>query len=197
MLRRKGRYPTIAVDDNGRGMSVEKLRSVAGNLFESAKVGDGRTLGEKAIGTLAFQQLGGRLDIVTRPEGSDVTHSLRLERGKATAQLEVNEKRRPRATPGTTVYLSELDPEVLRVLTLRKVVDYLRRRRGPALARGDYVIEVQEGRSVETVTAERPEGIRLALAPQSTLWVASTSPSTSLRRTAASAGCRRSDGRAP
>lgn len=143
VLRRKGRYPTIAVDDSGRGMTVEKLRSVARNLFESDKVGDGRTLGEKAIGTLAFQQLGGRLDIVTRPEGSEVTHSLRLERGKATAQLEPNERRRPRHAPGTTVYISELDPEVLRVLTHRKVVDYLRRRRGPALARGDYAIEVQ------------------------------------------------------
>lgn len=170
ILRRKGRYPTIAVDDCGRGMTVEKLRSVARNLFESDKVGDGRTLGEKAIGTLAFQQLGGRLDIVTRPEGSDLTHSLRLERGRATAQLEPNERRRPRHTPGTTIYISEIDPEVLRVLTLRKVVDYLRRRRGPALARGDYVIEVQEGRTIETVSPERPDGIRLALAPQSTLW---------------------------
>lgn len=170
VLRRKGRYPVIAIDDDGRGMTVEKLRSIARNLFESGKAGDGRTLGEKAIGTLAFQQLGGRLDIVTRPEGSEVTHSLRLERGKATAQLEPVERRRPRATPGTTVYLSELDPEVLRVLTLRKVVDYLRRRRGPALARGDYVIEVQEGKTIEVVSPERPDGIRLALAPQHTLW---------------------------
>ena len=170
VLRRKGRYPTIAIDDSGRGMTADKLRSIARNLFESDKVGDGRTLGEKAIGTLAFQQLGGRLDIVTRPEGSDVTHSLRLQRGQATAQLELHERKRPRSTPGTTVYLSELDPEVLRVLTLRKVVDYLRRRRGPALARGDYVIEVQEGRTVEVVSPDRPDGIRLALASQSTLW---------------------------
>ncbi|HVM08379.1 MAG TPA: ATP-binding protein [Acidimicrobiales bacterium] len=170
VLRRKGRYPTIAIDDSGRGMTVDKLRSVARNLFESEKAGDLRTLGEKAIGTLAFQQLGGRLDIVTRPEGSDVSHSLRLERGKAIAQLEENERRRPRATPGTTVYISELDPDVLRVLTMRKVVDYLRRRRGPALARGDYVIEVQEGKTVETVTPDRPDGIRVALPAQATLW---------------------------
>jgi hypothetical protein len=31
---------------------------VARSLFESAKAGDDRTLGEKAIGILAFQQLG-------------------------------------------------------------------------------------------------------------------------------------------
>lgn len=170
VLRRKGRYPVIAVDDSGRGMDAERLRAIARNLFESAKAGDDRTLGEKAIGMLAFQQLGRRCDIVSRPEGDATTYALRLERGKANAQLEMNERRRARATPGTTVYISELDPDVLRVLTQRKVVDYLRRRRGPALARGDYAIEVQEGRSVELVTPEQPDGMRLDLPAQQTLW---------------------------
>jgi C4-dicarboxylate-specific signal transduction histidine kinase len=47
VLRRKGRYPVIAVDDLGRGMSPERLRQVARNLFESSKVGDNRTLARK------------------------------------------------------------------------------------------------------------------------------------------------------
>jgi hypothetical protein len=53
VLRRRGRYPMIAVDDSGRGMSPDRLREVARSLFESSKVGDERTLGEKAIGILA------------------------------------------------------------------------------------------------------------------------------------------------
>lgn len=169
-LRRRGRYPVIAVEDDGRGMDADRLRQVARNLFESAKAGDERTLGEKAIGMLAFQQLGERCDVVTRPEGSDRTLCLRLERGRATAQLELNERRRARPVPGTTVYLSGLDPEVLRVLTQRKVVDYLRRRRAASLARGDYSIEVVEGRNAEVVTPEQPDGVRLAVPAQSTLW---------------------------
>lgn len=169
VLRRRGKYPVIAIDDVGRGMSPDRLREVARNLFESVKAGDDRTLGEKAIGLLAFQQLGGRCDIVSRAEGSTETHVLRLERGKATAQLD-RERRRARQVAGTTVFLSELDPDVLRVLTQRKVVDYLRSRRGPALARGDYVIEVQEGRSVEIVTPDKPEGIKLEVPARNTLW---------------------------
>jgi len=169
ILRRKGRYPLIAVDDLGRGMSPERLREVARNLFESSKVGDSRTLGEKAIGILAFQQLGARCDVISRAEGSAETWVLRLERGKATAILE-REKRRLREVPGTIIYLSDLDPDVLRVLTQRKVVDYLRTRRGPALASGDYEIEVVEGRSSEPVLPEKPEGIRLAIPPRNTLW---------------------------
>jgi hypothetical protein len=170
LLRRKGRYPVIAIDDEGRGMTPERLREVARSLFESAKAGDARTLGEKAIGILAFQQLGGRCDIVSRADGETRTAALRLTRGKASAELELHERRRARDRPGTTVYISDLDPGVLRMLTQRKVVDYLRRRRGPALARGDYEIEVVEGRHAELVTPEEPDGIRVELPAQQTLW---------------------------
>ncbi|MGH9037300.1 MAG: ATP-binding protein, partial [Acidimicrobiia bacterium] len=170
VLRRRGRYPVIAVEDDGRGMDADRLRAMARSLFESAKAGDDRTLGEKAIGILAFQQLGERCDIVTRPEGGGTTLCLRLDRGRASATLELHERRRARSQPGTTVYLSGLDPEVLRVLTQRKVVDYLRRRRGPALARGDFTIEVIEGRQAELVTPEQPDGVRLAIPAQPTLW---------------------------
>jgi hypothetical protein len=150
-------------------MDSERLRQVARGLFKSPKAGDDRTLGEKAIGLLAFQQLGGCCEIVSRADGARDSYVLRLERGRATATLE-RERRRAREFPGTTVYLSDLDPDVLRVLTRRKVVDYLRRRRAAALARGDYEIEVIEGRSSEVVTPDEPDGVRLALPGRHTLW---------------------------
>ena len=133
LLRRQGTRAAIAVDDSGRGMDPDRLRAVARNLFESSKAGDDRTLGEKAIGLLAFQQLGGCCEIVSRANGSDETWTLRLRRGDASADL-VREKRRARATSGTTVFISDLDTEAARVLTQRKVVEYLRRRRGAAIA---------------------------------------------------------------
>lgn len=169
VLRRQGRHPVIAVDDAGRGMSVSELRRVAANLFESSKAADPKTLGEKAIGILAFQQLGGRCDIVTRPVGSERTHSLRLERGSVRARLDLDERRRARVRAGTTVYLSDLDPEAVRGLTLRRLVDYLQRRRGVALARGDYQIEVVQGRSSEVVHPEPPDGVRLPVPVRPTL----------------------------
>ena len=169
-LRRKGKRPVIAVEDDGRGMTPDRLREVARGLFESVKAGDATTLGEKAIGLLAFQQLGGRCDIVSRVDGEARTASLQLERGRATARLEPNERRRTRQLPGTSVYLYDLDPDVLRVLTQRKVVDYLRRRRSAALARGEYSIEVGEGRRAELVTPHVPDGVRMPVPARNTLW---------------------------
>ena len=67
----------------------------------------------------------------------DGTTAVRLT-GPSPAELRKTESRRARQTAGTTVWLSELDPDVLRVLTQRKLVDYLRARRGPALAAGAY-----------------------------------------------------------
>ena len=159
----------IAVDDAGRGMTPDRLRDVARNLFESSKAGDARTLGEKAIGLLAFQQLGARCEVVSRTVGSDETWTLRLRRGEASADL-VRERRRARETPGTTVYISELDNEALRVLTQRKLVDYLRRRRGQAIGDGIYSIEVVEGRTGELVTPDEPDGLPIPMAARDTLW---------------------------
>jgi len=184
ILRRKGRYPTIAVDDVGRGMSPDRLRDVARNLFKSIKLGDDRTLGEKAIGLLAFQQMGARCDIVSRAAGSDETWMLRVRRGEINAEL-MQEKRRARSEPGTTVYIAELDREILRSLTQRKVVDYTRQAAGGRVGAGDYSIEVQEGRKVELVTPEQPEGIHVPLPPQWTLWGPSSSACTWRQ-----AGCR-------
>ena len=168
-LRRRGRYPAVSIEDDGRGMHPDRLREVAQNLFRSVKLGDDTTLGEKAIGLLAFQQLGGRCEVVSRAEGSTETWTLRLDRGKATASL-AREKRRERTSSGTTVYVGDLDPEVLRTITQRKVVEYLRVRRTAAIAAGAYEIEVQEGRNATTVAPEKPVGVRLAIAKQKTLW---------------------------
>jgi hypothetical protein len=169
LLRRKGARAVIAVDDAGRGMTPDRLRDVARNLFESSKAGDDRTLGEKAIGLLAFQQLGARCDVVSRAAGSDETWTLRLRRGEAAAEL-LPERRRARETAGTTVFISELDAEATRVLTQRKVVDYLRRRRGAAIAAGAYQLEVVEGRTGELVTPDEPVGLPIPIPAHETLW---------------------------
>ena len=113
-------------------MTSERLRPWRGACSTRRRSTIARTLGEKAIGVLAYQQLGGRCEFVSRPEGSVETGVLRLDRGRVNALLE-RERRRARTVPGTTVYISDLDPDVSARSDAAKVVDYLRLRRGPAL----------------------------------------------------------------
>ncbi len=138
----------IAVEDTGRGMDAERLREITRNLFNSSKAADPKTIGEKAIGILAFQQLGGRCDIVTRPVGSAETLALRLVRGSPRAGLT------ERAAPGAQ--RSRNDRLCLRSRPRRPTGSHAPQGCGlPAppprsrLGSGDYGLEVED---------ERPEG---------------------------------------
>ena len=82
VLRRRGPVPADRDRRRRAGHVARSAREVARNLFESAKADDVRTLGEKAIGLLAFQQLGRSLRRRWPAEGSDETWALRLERGQ-------------------------------------------------------------------------------------------------------------------
>ena len=164
-----GARAAIAVDDSGRGMDPDRLRDVARNLFESSKAGDDRTLGEKAIGLLAFQQLGGCCEIVSRAVGQ------RRDVDASTPPWRRIGRAGPRAASGQG---DERDDRVHlrarhrsgRVLTQRKVVEYMRRRRGAAIAAGAYELEVVEGRTGELVTPDEPAGLPIPLAGHDTLW---------------------------
>ncbi len=57
----------------------------------------------------------------------------------------------------------------MRGLTLRRLVDYLQRRRAVALARGDYTIEVVQGRGSELVTPQPDAVGRLPVPARQTL----------------------------
>ncbi|HUY97571.1 MAG TPA: hypothetical protein VMW47_08145 [Verrucomicrobiae bacterium] len=54
----------------------------------------------------------------TRTDGTTRTHVLRLERGRAEARLELDERRRACEAARPTVFLADLGREVLRILTL-------------------------------------------------------------------------------
>lgn len=87
-------------------------------------------------------------------------------------------RRRARLHQGTTVYISDLNPDVLRALRHLKMAEYLRRRREASLARGEYRIEVIEGRRQVDGDPEEADGIRLEIAARTTPGAGSSSPCT-------------------
>ena len=156
VLRRKGRYPMIAVDESGRGMSPERLgRSPA--AFSSPQ--RSATIEPWARRRSVFSPSSSSACVAISSRGPKGAR----RRGRFVWSVARPRPYRARAAPsstnpGTTVYLSDLDPDVLRVLTQRKVVDYLRARRGPAWLVGTTSSKSSRGGPRRLVLHEKPEG---------------------------------------
>jgi len=142
-------------------MSRHQLERVASSLCESEKAGFREVpevIGEKGIGILGFASLAEQCDLVSRAEGSEETHCMSLIRGKESCVIRVEENRQ-RAAAGTDVYLYGISKENLRILTPQKLSEYFRIRRRSALLRGDYALEIIEGRKIYPVRPETYRGI--------------------------------------
>lgn len=169
-LHRKGDRPWLLVSDRGRGMSQEQLERVATNLCESEKAGFRQVpevIGEKGIGILGFASLAEQCDIVSRAGGSRETYCMSLIRGKESCVIRLEETRR-RTESGTDVYLYGISKDILRILTPQKLSEYFRIRRRSALLRGDYALEIVEGRKIYPVRPETYKGIPYEIPPGET-----------------------------
>ncbi len=129
--------PTNTPKPAGQAGSTEGWGGQIGEI-SSIVEGNDRTIGEKA--TVSRLQAGGLECHATARRQAHSRAPPPARRGRRAGAEE-----RRRSGPRGRGLHHRLDPEVLRVLTLRKVVDYWRRR--GRLARGDYTIEVIEGRT--------------------------------------------------
>ncbi|MBI3014251.1 MAG: ATP-binding protein, partial [Candidatus Tectomicrobia bacterium] len=160
-LGRKGDRPWPRVSDRGRGMSRPQLERVATSLCESEKANFREVpevIGEKGIGILGFASIAEQCDLVSRAEGSDETHCMSLMKGRESCTIRLEETRK-RTEAGTDVYLYGISKDNLRILTPQKLSEYFRIRRRSALLRGDYALEIVEGRKTYPVRPETYKGI--------------------------------------
>jgi len=175
-LERKGTHPCIKISDDGIGMSDVKLRDVPQSLFNSEKVGKAMLEGHKAIGITSYLQLANECEVVSRSVGSAATHCLRLPRksdieemvatGRTEEEIQcavVPEDKRKRITHGTDVYLLDVDPEVLRLLTSPKLAEHLGNRYRPALIKEEFRIQLCEGKKAIFVKPEVYRGSAFAV----------------------------------
>jgi len=157
-LVRSGRSPYVVVSDHGRGMSTTKLEQIAKSLAVSDKALDARTIGEKGIGIIGFQAVADRCDIVSRAQAQEDTWCLSLTAGSLDFPLELEKKRR-RGIPGTDVYLYGITKENWRLFTRIRLRDYFKERRRAALLRGQYRLQIIEGKNAIWVQPDQYAGI--------------------------------------
>ncbi|MDP9224524.1 MAG: ATP-binding protein, partial [Actinomycetota bacterium] len=106
-LHRRGQTGSIEIEDDGEGMSRSDLRRVASSLCDSIKADDERTVGEKGIGILGFQELAANCEIVSRNLADPATHSLRVRKGSREYTISAVPKQS--LIPGTRVRLGGID----------------------------------------------------------------------------------------
>jgi hypothetical protein len=156
-LHRRGSFGSIEIEDDGDGMNLTDLRRIALSLCDSIKADDERTVGEKGIGLLGFQEIAGECEIVSRTSTEPTTHSLHLTKGSRKYSIADAAKKRP--IPGTVVRLTGIDKGRMRQFTIPKVEEHLKKKFRVHLASGDARITVVEGRKAVPVQPDSYKGI--------------------------------------
>lgn len=156
-LHRRGESGFIEVEDDGEGMTLRDLRRVAVSLCDSVKADDERTVGEKGIGILGFQEVASECTITSRTIDEPETHVLALRKGKRRYTITASPK--PRLISGTVVRLSGIDKSRMRQFTVAKVEEHLKKKFRVHLTSGNVRITIVEGRKAVPVQPENYKGL--------------------------------------
>src|SRR3954470_3027126 len=178
--RRVRRAPALVIRDDGEGIVPElsreaALRVIATNIGHSRKRGlsprerhDEIVAGKYGIGLLGFWSVGHRMEIRSRVGGGDVW-VLRMVEEQERAELLRDRMAFESADTFTEVVISEMHESAQRLLTGRRLNDYLASElRGMLLATG-AALEIRDGLArglaerTFTVVPRRFVGERLAL----------------------------------
>ena len=154
--RRVRRSPALVIRDDGEGIvpglsREEALRAIATNIGHSRKRGlsprerhDQMVAGKYGIGLLGFWSIGQRMDIRSRVGGGDVW-ALRLVEDQERAELVRDRMAFDTADTFTEIVIGELHESAQRLLSGRRLNDYLSSElRGMLLTTG-ATLEIHDG----------------------------------------------------
>jgi hypothetical protein len=154
--RRVRRAPALVIRDDGEGIipalsREEALRAIATNIGHSRKRGlsprerhDEMVAGKYGIGLLGFWSIGHRMDIRSRVGGGDVW-ALRMVEDQERAELVGDRMAFEAADTFTEIVIGELHESAQRMLSGRRLNDYLSSElRGMLLATG-ATLEIRDG----------------------------------------------------
>lgn len=156
-LHRRGASASIEVEDDGEGMTLPDLRRIALSLCDSIKADDERTVGEKGIGILGYQEIADECEITSRTAVEPASHVLRLKKG--TRKYSIADAVKKRTIQGTSVRLTGIDKSRMRQFTIAKVEEHLKKKFRVHLASGDVQIKVVEGRKAVLIQPDHYKGV--------------------------------------
>lgn len=153
----------IVVEDNGIGMSPEKMHQVLQRIGDSEKV-DRVLRGEKGIGILSFASIADELHLCSHNAHDSPTSCLVLKRQwlrEGIAQVVTSCPQHSPIKQGTRAYLMGILPEVAPQLTRARLKQYLSREFATDLRRNLYALSIGDKHGYERIEPRQFRGIPL------------------------------------
>lgn len=123
----EGKLEGIAIQDNGAGMTADKMKQVLHRIGDSEKI-DLALRGEQGIGLLAFALIAQELHLASTAEEGKPSSCLALRRAwlrRAHAEVIEHCPAHEHTHRGTIAYLSGILPEIAPQLSRARIKDYL------------------------------------------------------------------------
>jgi hypothetical protein len=153
----------IAIQDNGVGMTPEKMRQVLNSIGDSDKI-NVALRGEQGIGLLAFALIAQELHIASSAEEGKPSSCLVLKRSwLKTGRAEVVEHCRAHEHThrNTVVYLEDILPEIAPQLTKSHIKDYLGQQFASDLRANVYTMHISDDHDMEQIHSQRYRGVKV------------------------------------
>lgn len=154
---------SIAVQDNGVGMTPEKMRQVLNRIGDSEKI-NLALRGEQGIGLLAFALIAEELHLASTATEGSPSSCLVLKRPwlkKGYAEVIEHCKAHEHTHRGTVAYLEGILPAVALQLSKARIKDYLGQQFASDLRANLYTMSISDDHEFEHIYSQRFRGVKI------------------------------------
>ncbi|MFC1893732.1 ATP-binding protein [Chloroflexota bacterium] len=154
---------SIAIQDNGVGMTPEKMKQVLRRIGDSEKISLALR-GEQGIGLMAFALIAQELHLASTADEGAPSSCLILKRPwLKSGQAELVERcsAHEHTHRGTIAYLEDILPGIAHQLSKERIKDYLGQQFATDLRTNLYVMSISDDRDFEQIHSHRFRGVKV------------------------------------
>jgi hypothetical protein len=154
---------SISVEDNGVGMSTEKMKQVLQQIGDSEKI-HLALRGEQGIGLLAFALIADELHLASTTKDGEPSSCLVLKRQwlkKGHAEIISKCPKHEHTKRGTIAYLEGILPEIAVQLSKERIKEYLGQQFASDLRTNMYAMSISDDHTFEQIHPQRFRGVKV------------------------------------
>jgi len=160
---KEGSLQSIAIQDNGVGMTPEKMKQVLYRIGDSEKI-NLALRGEQGIGLLAFALIARGLHLASTADEGSPSRCLVFKRSwlrRGYAEVIEHCPAHEHTHRGTIAYLEDILPEIASHLSKERIKDYLGQQFASDLRANVYTMSISDGHDFEQIHSQRFRGVKV------------------------------------